>query len=530
MGFGRYRFRRSFGNVSSQFRGARFDTYPLIPYPTEGRVIDLGDFDFNSSEVPDISGEDNNAVLYSARGINLAGAGYVEMPDVGATKSITVLARSSTDTTLYATDDATQTEDASVALVADGTWQEVTLTFTNAISGLIRLGSDGTSFFSGDLADARCKDASDNLLDQFFLNEHTDVAAGGLDGLPCIGRNGNIGQYIDCAAVVQIAGDVGGLTPPQVLGMDFNQYRSHSTSTSNVPLGSDVNLIGDFSISFKYIFSGAGMGTEQNLLVNNNNNRIRKLATNVIRVQINGSLADYGLVPIEKGLNEITISRIGSDVTVTSNGQSQTLTINANTLPISIIGRASVSIVGNVYDINLNNQAAYLGYGRTPWDDTIGSNDGTEVGAFDNLLVSNNGTNEDALGSPIQLPRSSKTFNADESGRWEITDDASLATCQSWSCRYYHTPGESAVILNLGGPTIEATALDALSSTGITGPVYYVNGAAGTALSDGWNSICVTTATPTDCGPIAGDDPTELLSDVKVYNLQLTADQVATLP
>ena len=30
MGFGRYRFRRSFGNVKSQFRGARFDTYPLF--------------------------------------------------------------------------------------------------------------------------------------------------------------------------------------------------------------------------------------------------------------------------------------------------------------------------------------------------------------------------------------------------------------------------------------------------------------------------------------------------------------------
>jgi len=30
MGFGRYRFRRSFGNVASQFRGARPDTYPLF--------------------------------------------------------------------------------------------------------------------------------------------------------------------------------------------------------------------------------------------------------------------------------------------------------------------------------------------------------------------------------------------------------------------------------------------------------------------------------------------------------------------
>ena len=31
MGFGRYRFRRSFGNVGSTFRGARPDTYPLGP-------------------------------------------------------------------------------------------------------------------------------------------------------------------------------------------------------------------------------------------------------------------------------------------------------------------------------------------------------------------------------------------------------------------------------------------------------------------------------------------------------------------
>jgi len=31
MGFGRYRFRRSFGNVSSQFRGATPKHYPITP-------------------------------------------------------------------------------------------------------------------------------------------------------------------------------------------------------------------------------------------------------------------------------------------------------------------------------------------------------------------------------------------------------------------------------------------------------------------------------------------------------------------
>ena len=227
MAIGGYRFRRSFGNVASRFRGARFDTYPLTPYPTEGLVLDLAAFTYTDSGVQDKSGEDNEAVLYSGRGVNLAGADYVELPDVGATKSITVLVRSSTDTFIYATDDATQTEDAINIITADGTWKEVILTFPNAVSGKIRLGAIGAgpSFFSGDLANARCYDASSALLDQFYLNEHTDVAAGGLDGLPCVGRNGNIGQYVDCAAVTQIAGDVGGLTPPQVLGMDFNQYR-----------------------------------------------------------------------------------------------------------------------------------------------------------------------------------------------------------------------------------------------------------------------------------------------------------------
>ena len=191
-------------------------------------MLDLAAFTYTDSGVQDKSGEDNEAVLYSGRGVNLAGADYVELPDVGATKSITVLVRSSTDTFIYATDDATQTEDAINIITADGTWKEVILTFPNAVSGKIRLGAIGAgpSFFSGDLANARCYDASSALLDQFYLNEHTDVAASGLDGLVVVGRNGNTGQYVNCAAVVQIAGDVGGLTPPQVLGMDFNRYSS----------------------------------------------------------------------------------------------------------------------------------------------------------------------------------------------------------------------------------------------------------------------------------------------------------------
>ena len=57
--------------------------------------------------------------------------------------------------------------------------------------------------FNGDLADFSAYDASSNLLEQCYLNEHTDTAAAGLDGLVVIGRKGSIGTYVDCAAVIQ---------------------------------------------------------------------------------------------------------------------------------------------------------------------------------------------------------------------------------------------------------------------------------------------------------------------------------------
>jgi len=220
-------------------------------YPQLGRVLDLAGFSFGNPEAPDISSEDNDAVLYSGKGVNLDGTGdYVELPNVGATKSITVLVRSGTSSTLYATDDAGQTEDASVSLTADSTWQTVTLTFTNAISGAIRLGTDGASSYTGDLAHARLYDASSNLLDEFYLNEHTDTAANGLDGLPVVGRNGNVGQYVGCAAIVQEGMDsaLAGLGAYAGKlwfdGVDDYLQQAYAKTTGNV-----------FTLSFSFVFS-----------------------------------------------------------------------------------------------------------------------------------------------------------------------------------------------------------------------------------------------------------------------------------
>ena len=524
---GSFRFRQNKRFVNSTFRGARRDTFPYIPYPTEGRVLDLSSFTFESVEVADISGENNNAALYSGRGVNLAGSDYVELPDVGTTKSITVLARSSTDTTLYATDDATQTEDATAALVADGTWQEVTLTFASAITGEIRLGSDGASFFAGDLANARCRDASDDLLDQFYLNEHTDTAASGLDGLPCIGLEGNIGQYVGCAAVIQVTGDVGGLTPPQVLGMDFNQYRWFNGVDTSLDYGSPLlPATADFDETF-YWYIGETSTPTSNVYA------LEQATSGTSFFGI--SLTSTGLIALVGGSGSATNLVSTSASPYYSSLVKVRLTRSSGVFEL-FLNDVSIGTESNGYALQQVNTvwgaSSFLSGGRNVIGLIYGDNvTGTESGTFENVLAPKalTGSN-DALGNAIENLRTNKTFNADSSGRWEVADAASLAVCKSWSCRYYHTTGTADIILDLGGPTIEATAGNALTSTGITSPTYYVNNAAGTALSAGWNSICVTTATATDCGPISGGDPTALESDVKVYNLELTAEQVETLP
>ena len=108
-----------------------------------------------------------------------------------------------------------------------GSFQTVTEAFTPSPSLDVTLGSNGSSYFSGAIADVTPKDASGNVIDQAYLNEHTDTNSNGLNGLPLITRKGQIGSYNGCNAVIQ-QGGAAGLFPPQVLGMNFNRYASIS--------------------------------------------------------------------------------------------------------------------------------------------------------------------------------------------------------------------------------------------------------------------------------------------------------------
>jgi len=102
-------------------------------------------------------------------------------------------------------------------------------------------------------------------------------------------------------------------------------------------------------------------------------------------------------------------------------------------------------------------------------------------------------------------------------------DDATLAAMKSW-VTVIDYDGEDHTLIDLGTPTISSSS-DALTSSGITSPTYYVDGVAGTALSPGKRLICVTTSTATDCGPV---NPSTTLQTRPVlgYDVELTASEV----
>lgn len=81
----------------------------------------------------------------------------------------------------------------------NGTFETTTQAFT---SPSLTLGD----LYEGELADLRLYNGT-ALLEEFYLNEHLDTSANGLNGLPMIGRKGNIGTYSGCNSVIQIGFD-----------------------------------------------------------------------------------------------------------------------------------------------------------------------------------------------------------------------------------------------------------------------------------------------------------------------------------
>jgi len=263
MGFGRYRFRRSFGNVASQFRGARPSTYPLF-----SGLLD---------QYP------NAAAAYSLRALS-------------------------------------------------------------------------SGWLAGDVVEVRR--SSDSTTQDFTASQITG------------------GQMLDWVN--------NGTTDL------YNSARYFNGTSTTVALASPVTLSGDFSISLKNITSSQGIARV--LLSNASGDfRISLNASNGYRVDVNGITVQSAAnaFPNSGDVFDVTLSRVGSAYTISVVGFSDispTFGGFTGDIALTIIGARRSSNPdlfgsGVIYDINLNNQAAYTGLGTsvTAWEDTIGSNDGTEA-------------------------------------------------------------------------------------------------------------------------------------------------------
>jgi hypothetical protein len=262
MGFGRYRFRRSFGNVASQFRGARPSTYPLF-----SGLLD---------QYP------NAAAAYSLRALS---SGWLAGDVVEVRRS------------------------------SDSTTQDFT---ANQITGGQMLS---------------------------FVNNNTTSL--------------------------------------------YNSARYFNGTSTVVELASEVTLTGDTSFSFDYF--RVPTATTHDLLTSDN-------ATNLdVRVGYSGTANEFFIRPaggagavfftgstaINNGSNVLSFSRTGTTVTLTLNGSDYTATV-AGDIKFKFIGRRQNGtnyVHGLISNVNINSVAAYTGLGTsvTAWQDTIGSNDGTEA-------------------------------------------------------------------------------------------------------------------------------------------------------
>ena len=168
----------------------------------------------------------------------------------------------------------------------------------------------------------------------------------------------------------------------------YNSARYFNGSSTIVTTAA-TTLIGDFTISATIVGSNLSSGVQQ-ILGDLNPSRFY-ISSGVIIVRINSTNYNFTTAGISfsNGVKyDVTITRSGTNLTMTADDgttlQSETIgSVNTSNFVVNSIGnRPSQSnfFYGIIYTVNLNSQVAYTGLGTsvTAWEDTIGSNDGTE--------------------------------------------------------------------------------------------------------------------------------------------------------
>jgi len=207
------------------------------PYPTEGLVLDLNKFTYTDVSVDDKTDFDNDAVLYSGRGVHTDGvndiidtglAVPIEDTEAGDIWELRVLVRCPAGDPIY----VYNWSDDSTTQTADNEWEDHSFNVSWSLVTFplsLAINSVGLTLQEADWAYIRLY-KNGSLYRRAYLNEYTDPTVDGLNGKPIIWddgphNDGITGQYVGCTAIVQEGIDVG-LAPPQVLGMDFNRYSS----------------------------------------------------------------------------------------------------------------------------------------------------------------------------------------------------------------------------------------------------------------------------------------------------------------
>lgn len=400
---GHFNFRTAYGNVGTRtFRGARYGDALSPIYPKQGLVLDLAQFTYTSVEVTDKSTEGNEAALYSGRGVSLNGTtDFVEIDAFGTSvKSVKILAGAVFDSTLVIKD-LTSGDEASVFVDGDSLWHEVELVFANPVAGPFSIGSDQAGGnFGGVLADARFYDAGGSLLDQFYLNQYTDTAGGGLDGLTVIGRNGGVGQCVGCAAVVQEG------MLPEVIGLgaygDAQWFNGVDTKADSVGLGTFFadNAIQRYEFTlhpapeptdaiFEFVWS-VGTSSTSALHVT------RQVASDAIIIELLEGTRNTKLnpVPILQGRYSMTVNRTTGAMSITSpDGSVLNSTESGQTYGKDANGELHIGyrygiggryLTGAVTDFEIYDSTDTLvhSYGLTDFNDGTGSANLTPSGTF----------------------------------------------------------------------------------------------------------------------------------------------------
>jgi len=188
----------------------------------------------------------------------------------------------------------------------------------------------------------------------------------------------------------------------------YNSARYFNGVDTNVDLDSEVVMAGDFSITMTHLYSPTGASQQILSKTGSADDRFGFSSGSNAYYFSTSSGADIftGAIPNE-GENTISLSRTGTTVTLTLNGSDYTTT-ESGSFTVSRIGTLGTStssaVKGSVFNININGVAAYTGLGTsvTAWEDTIGSNDGTETNgaAYTGQGVGNHATQGTTTAQP----------------------------------------------------------------------------------------------------------------------------------